>query len=197
MVQPPSILTARKEEILDAARLLFSQNGYRTTSMRDLAEALRIKPASLYSHYRSKDEMLWELSLRSASAFHERVLPLADASGSPQARLFDMLQQHVLVIFDHLEASAIFFREWKYLDAPRREQYSAYIKAYETAFARVIAEGIETGDLRKGSPQFLTHWVLASCNWVHRWYRPDGGWKPEAIAAEVATLGLQGLRQSP
>ena len=48
----------RRDEILDVARELFAGHGYAATSMRDIAHADGIKASSLYSHFRSKAEIL-------------------------------------------------------------------------------------------------------------------------------------------
>lgn len=47
-----------KERIFEAAIDLFALKGFDATSMREIAEAVGIKKASLYSHYKSKDEIL-------------------------------------------------------------------------------------------------------------------------------------------
>lgn len=47
-----------KDLILDAALELFARNSYHTVSMRDIANAVGIKPASIYNHYPSKDALL-------------------------------------------------------------------------------------------------------------------------------------------
>lgn len=47
-----------KERIFEAAIDLFAQNGFDATSMREIAEAVGIKKASMYSHFKSKDEIL-------------------------------------------------------------------------------------------------------------------------------------------
>lgn len=47
-----------KERILDIALDLFSKNGYEATSMSDIAEKVGIKKASLYAHYKSKQDIL-------------------------------------------------------------------------------------------------------------------------------------------
>jgi Transcriptional regulator len=51
-----------KEHILMEATILFAKNGYAAVSMRDLAEVIGIKPASLYNHFDSK-EALWDAVL--------------------------------------------------------------------------------------------------------------------------------------
>ncbi|HML04701.1 MAG TPA: helix-turn-helix domain-containing protein [Methanobacterium sp.] len=47
-----------KQKIFEAAIDLFAQKGFNATSMREIAESVGIKKASLYSHYKSKDEIL-------------------------------------------------------------------------------------------------------------------------------------------
>lgn len=47
-----------KERIFESAIDLFAQKGFDATSMREIAEAVGIKKASLYSHYKSKNEIM-------------------------------------------------------------------------------------------------------------------------------------------
>ena len=50
-----------KQEILDAALELFSVQGYEATSISQLADAVGIRKASLYSHFENKQAILDEL----------------------------------------------------------------------------------------------------------------------------------------
>jgi AcrR family transcriptional regulator len=52
------VTTAGRQRVLDGALRLFSERGYADTSMRDIAQLLGLQNGSLYSHYRSKDELL-------------------------------------------------------------------------------------------------------------------------------------------
>lgn len=47
-----------KEKIFDAAIELFSQRGYKGTSIRDLAKSVGIKESSIYSHFINKEDIL-------------------------------------------------------------------------------------------------------------------------------------------
>lgn len=47
-----------REEIIEAALDLFSVNGYEATSISQLADAVGIRKASLYSHFANKHEIL-------------------------------------------------------------------------------------------------------------------------------------------
>ncbi len=50
-----------RERIFDVALDLFAQKGYDAVSMREIAEAVGIKKASLYSHFTGKDELLEQI----------------------------------------------------------------------------------------------------------------------------------------
>lgn len=50
-----------KEKIFEVSLELFAQKGFDAVSMREIAEAVGIKKASLYSHFSSKDELLEKL----------------------------------------------------------------------------------------------------------------------------------------
>lgn len=50
-----------RQEILDTALSLFSTQGYEATSVSQIAEAVGIRKASLYSHFSSKQDILDEL----------------------------------------------------------------------------------------------------------------------------------------
>lgn len=51
-----------KERIADAALTLFSEKGFRGTSVKSIADAVGIKDSSLYKHYSSKREILDTIS---------------------------------------------------------------------------------------------------------------------------------------
>ena len=190
-----SPLSARKQEILNEATSLFSQKGYVAASMRDLAERLAIKPASLYSHYDSKEAILWEIALRCARDFHEAVLPLAGAPQRPTERLEAMLRAHLAAIIRNMDAASIFFREWKQLGEPLRTEYAALIARYEETFAGVIQEGIDQGLLRSLHPKFATSVLLSSVNWIHQWYRPTGSMSLEEIGDQLVLQLLSGMQE--
>ena len=60
---------SRKEEIINAASVLFKEKGYSAVTMRDLATAMGIKAASLYNHIQSKQEILSTIIIDLAEEF--------------------------------------------------------------------------------------------------------------------------------
>lgn len=52
-----------KEEIINSAKTLLISKGYEALSMREVAKLAGIKAASIYNHFSSKDEIIFELIL--------------------------------------------------------------------------------------------------------------------------------------
>ena len=67
-----------KEKIRDAAIMLFSDRGYETVSMRDIARIVGIRAASIYNHFPSKREILKKIYEFYAEELR-KVLPSAEA----------------------------------------------------------------------------------------------------------------------
>lgn len=189
-------ISSRKQEILDAAQQLFSERGYIAASMRHLAEALGIRPASLYSHYKSKDEILWEIAIRAAQNFYGRVDPILASDRDPLSKLDAMMQAHTQAMIANIDASAIFFTEWKRLEDEKRSQFAEVIATYESKFITVLQEGMAQGVFRTGDARFLTSMLLSTVNWMPAWYRPDGKMTPQDIAQASSDFVLNGLKTS-
>ena len=91
--------TNTRERILDAALDLMSERGYGAVSVRDLADAVGIKGASLYKHFTGKREAFDALIARE-TAHIERILHAAGAN----ATLDDDARAYVLLDGTQLEA---------------------------------------------------------------------------------------------
>jgi AcrR family transcriptional regulator len=66
--QPDS---STRERVVGVATRLFAESGYGLTSMRDIARAAKIRVASLYHHFKSKDELYREVLDREQSKLRE------------------------------------------------------------------------------------------------------------------------------
>lgn len=58
----------RKNEILDAAGILFSEKGYDNTSVTDIMNAVGIAKGTLYHHFKSKEDIMDALIKRQTDA---------------------------------------------------------------------------------------------------------------------------------
>ena len=56
----------RKNELLDTAQMLFYKNGYESTSVADVIDAVNIAKGTFYHYFKSKRELLDQIIARVA-----------------------------------------------------------------------------------------------------------------------------------
>jgi AcrR family transcriptional regulator len=169
-----------RTDILNTACALFSERGYRGTTVRDIARALDLKEGSLYSHIKSKEDMLWEIVNRLANLF------LASASFVPQDLPYDeqltlLVRGHLDVITHEQHAAMVFFREGHLLPSEQRERLQEKRSAYEAYFYHVLAAGKLQGLFRFFDTRLTTLFLLSSLNGAYQWL----AWAEPQILARV------------
>ena len=73
----------RKNEILDAAGILFTEKGYDNTSVTDIMNAVGIAKGTLYHHYKSKEDILNALIKRQTDDIFFSAKKIADDKSVP------------------------------------------------------------------------------------------------------------------
>jgi AcrR family transcriptional regulator len=180
---------SRKEQILEAAATLFSERGYHATSMRDIGVAAGMLHGSLYSHIRTKEDLLHEIVLRAAEKFLAGVEEAAATGDSPEDALRAAMRAHIRVVAEDVDAARVFHHEWRALSGERLQEVLALRDRYEDLWDAIV------GDPPGRLPRKLTRLlVLSAANWVYTWYDPEGPLDPEQVADGFTDLLLRGLR---
>jgi len=60
----PEYKEAAKFKIVEAARLVFAKKGYHEATMEDVAQEVGVSKGALYSYFKSKEDLLKEISLQ-------------------------------------------------------------------------------------------------------------------------------------
>ena len=186
---------SRKAQIDRTATALFRARGFAATTMRELATELGLEAGSLYSHIRSKEEILHRICFGLAEAFFEGfTAATADAAAPVAMQLRQAIEAHVRVLTRDGAASVVFLHEWRHLSAPARAEFLALRDRYEAQFRALVQRGLDAGELAAPDAAFAALTLLASLNWLPTWYRPDGKLTPDEIAHRLAEQLLNGLR---
>ena len=192
---PTAALRPRKAQIDRTATGLFRARGFAATSMRELAAALGLEAGSLYSHIKSKEEILHRVCFGLAQEFFAGfAAATADATQPVAGQLRRAVEAHVQVLVRDGAASSVFLHEWRHLSEPARAEFVALRDRYELGFRHLIQRGMLAGDLTSPDAAFAALTLLASLNWLPTWYKPDGKLQPEEIAHRLAEQTLSGMR---
>lgn len=187
------ILSERKTQINQKATLLFREKGYAATSMRDLAAAIGIEAASLYSHLRSKEELLQRICFGMAEAFFEARDQVNSLHLAAPVKLRLAIEKHVDVVTRDVNASAVFQHEWRHLSEPDLSIFKNMRREYESYWTSIIRAGEAAGQLQVTNEKLTVLSLLSSLNWLYDWYQPGGKLKPHEIANQLADQVLNGL----
>lgn len=187
----------RRRAIEDTASELFRERGYAATSVRDIAKALDIQGASLYAHVASKEDVLWAIVDRVATAFEEGAAAVETVTGDPIERLRAFVRAHVRVTCGDPGASSVFVHEWRHLSDARRAAILERRDGYERRLRSLVADGIADGTFAMLDPAVATRFLLTALNGIPIWYRSDGHLSPDQLADACADLAVRSLTEAP
>ena len=192
-----SNLPTTRERILRAAAALFREQGFSRASMRDLADRVGIHKSSLYHHFPSKQALLLEILETTVDRSAPLLEAIADSGEPAPERLRRAVANHVTELIRDQDNVACFLEEGRYLDRRYMDIYISKRDRYEGHFRRIIDDGVRSGEFGPVSVRLASLAILGMCNWVARWWRPDGEFEPREIAARFAQMAVQSLTPSP
>ena len=186
---------SRKEQIIATATTLFKNNGYAGTSMRDLANAVGIEAASIYSHLNSKDEILQNICFGMAHKFLQHInIVLSNEEGCFEEKLNFAIQGHVSIITDDINATSVFWNEWKYMQEPWLADFSKMQIEYESKFRSILESGVQAKEFSIDDTTFTTMAVLSSLNGLQKWRTYS--MPPEELGKSFAQLFISGIKNT-
>ncbi len=197
MPSPPSrASTGRRDALIAIAADLFAERGYRSTTVREIAEAAGVLSGSLYHHFDSKESIIDEL----LSSYLDELLGTYRAivlEGGSSVVVLSRLVHAAFGSFDrHRAAITVFQNERQYLLNYARFGYIAKSEqAVSRLWMKVIREGVAAGELRSDVDPKLAHRFIRDAIWVSvRWYRPGGRLTSTQLADQYLTFMLDGMR---
>ena len=102
---------AARAQILRAAADLFRERGYQASTVDHIAGRLGMSKASLYTHFRAKDEMLAAISRETIEAFTRDLNLVLGSRLDPAEKLRRMVRQHVRFVIANRSFLTVFFGE--------------------------------------------------------------------------------------
>jgi AcrR family transcriptional regulator len=194
----PAHASQRRAALVALAADLFAERGYRSTTVREIAEAAGVLSGSLYHHFDSKESIIDEL----LSNYLDELLATYRAIVSDGGSSIEVLSRLVHAAFSsfdrHRAAIMVFQNERQYLlNYPRFGYLAKSEQAVGRLWLKVIRDGIVSGDLRNDLDPKLAHQFVRDAIWVAvRWYQPGGRLSSSQLADQYLTLLLDGMRAS-
>lgn len=186
-----------RSAILDAARALFTTEGYHHVSIRKIAERIEYSPAAIYSYFPSKDDIFFALAEEGFQLMVE-MGEHAPVSDSPLDTLRGRLTALYAFGVAHPEHCALMLFD---RSVPRiikhREQFRLLVDL-RRRLAENLQQCIDAGELPQGTEPYAALRVLltaaqgaVAARLFNRLGPSENG---EALAHDVVELTIAGIR---
>jgi TetR/AcrR family transcriptional regulator, cholesterol catabolism regulator len=184
----------RREQILAASAEVFSEKGYESTSIQDIADAVGILKGSLYYYITSKEDLLFEI----IQGVHEEALKnldqVRDLDGDALQKIRAFVVVHLTFNATNLVRMAVFFQDFRSLNGKRREIIVEERDLYDSFLRDLIRQGQDEGSVcPEIEPKLAAITVLGMMNWICQWYRPGGKLSAADIANAYGDVVVAGL----
>jgi len=183
----------RREEILQAAKRLFAEQGFRETNLNDVAELLGIRRQAFYYYFSSKEDILIELVTRAGRAV-DSAQELLDSSLAPLDKLRELIKVHVRETLSDADIFRVQLDEVPKLQSARGEALRKEQEAYMQRVADVIAAGQQDGSVMQMPSSALARLIIGMSTEVVRWFDAGAGLSIEEMADYVAQVAINGVR---
>lgn len=169
-------VTQTSEQIRRTALDLFATDGYDSTSIRDIAAAVGIRGASFYHHFRSKEEILWDLTERAlgqlADSWQRAKADLV--STDPLVALRGFVRTDVVFHAEHRTEAALINSR---LNRLSEEHYAAAValrSSYERELTDIVTACVGTGRHAVPDIRVTVFAILQMTAAIASWFDPDG-----------------------
>jgi len=180
-----------QSRLLIAARDAFGAKGFHGTTTRDIAAAAGMSPAAVYVHHRTKESLLFAISLQGHRAtllgLQEAQRDVADPSGRLSALVRRLVLGHVT---DHTMARVVNY-ELGALSPEHRVAIDALRRDIQQLIRGALVDGVGSGDFDCADIGMTTNAILGMSIDVARWYDERESWTPDRIADHHARIALR------
>lgn len=153
-------ISKTKKQLIDVARELFASNGKKNLTMNDIAEASHKGRRTLYTYFKSKDEVYKAVIDNEIKLILDKLILVSKKNISP----YEKLKEHIITHLNTVKSSvtrngtlrADFFRDIYEVERSRRR-----IDIIELGLIKnILIDGVEKGDFRKMDTEMMSIIIL-------------------------------------
>jgi AcrR family transcriptional regulator len=137
-----------KQYILETAEQLFTERGFRATSIRDIAQACGVTNAALYYHFPDKEAMFAEVMNRHAQRISERMEAAAQSADSPRQQVAAILLEYTRIVQGQNSPFFMLRRDTSLNKAQMHVRMDHLMRTIIDPVRQVLDEAIQAGMLQ-------------------------------------------------
>ena len=182
-------ISKTRQKLVDVARQLFAKNGLENTTMNDIAQQSGKGRRTLYTYFKSKDEVYFAVIESELERLSDKMDEVAAKRTSPQDKILELIYTHLDSIKETVMRNgnlrAAFFRNIWMVEKVRKNFDEAEIELFRKVYADGKAEGefdIDNVELVAD----ITHYCIKGLEVPYIYGRLGHGMTPERSKPLVA-----------
>jgi AcrR family transcriptional regulator len=163
----------RPQEIIEAAFVEFSRNGYATTTLDRIAERAGVTKGTIYVYFESKEHLFISMVQEFTKAAHETVQEMYETHEGSTAELlrtqFSFIYQHIVEDRRRREVVRMLIAEASRFPELADRYYDEILRPCLEMLRQAIQRGVDRGEIRKSSIVESPQVVIAPIALVDVW----------------------------
>ncbi|KMO81987.1 TetR/AcrR family transcriptional regulator [Mycolicibacterium obuense] len=181
------------DRLLDVAVQVFTDRGYDGTSFQHLSAASGLSKSSIYHHIDGKEQLLRLGLERALEPLIASTTEDAATTGPAVDRLGYLIRRNLQIMAERLPYVTLLLNVHGNTEPERWALEQR--RSYDKFVAGVVQQAIDEGDVRADVDARTTaRLIFGMTNSVREWYRPERHIKPAALAEQVTSLLMDGIR---
>ena len=184
-------ISKTRQKLVDVARQLFAKNGLENTTMNDIAQQSGKGRRTLYTYFKSKDEIYYAVIEGELERLSDKLDEVAARKIRPQDKIIELIYTHLSMIRETVVRNgnlrAEFFRNIWMVEKVRKHFDDAEIEL----FRKVYTEGKEDGEFDIDNVDLvadITHYCIKGLEVPYIYGRIAHGMKEEDTKPQVAKV---------
>jgi len=185
----------RKKLLLAEAAKLFREKSFEAATLRELAKRAGIKGGSVYYHFSSKQEILYNIMDYTLTELTFQLKESIKTETDFAKKFRKAIETHIIYHINNLDMTYVTDSEIRSLTQDYYDLISKKRKRYENIFSEMLEDAIEKGLLNIKNSKLATFAILQMCTGVSYWYKNGGPLGVNDIVEvyfEFVYRGLQG-----
>jgi len=183
----------RSKEIHGVVGRLFAQKGYHSTSMREIAQEMKMNPSSLYHYFRSKEDILFTLMNDAMDDALTTLNKICATPLPPEERLERVLGFYTQYYAGNQERLILLVNEMNSLSEGHRQILIKKQQQYVGLIRSILEELEAQGRLKPIHASVAVFAFFAMVHYTIKWYRPDGPVSLDDLTQSFSEIFTRGI----
>ena len=181
-------------KLIQASVDLFSTRGFHSTSVRDIAKAMKMSMAGIYNYFSTKEELFFFIFDKTVTEARDALIAVTKLDLPPMERFRLLLKTHFTAFAKHPKESRISLLEEEYFSEENKKRSREYQSEFMNLYVKELEALKKAKCISSSVPtSILALNIFGTLNWFGRWYNPNGKLPVEKVIEHNVDFVINGI----